>query len=134
VAARSSRAESGDASQFAGRPKPRPERTAADPDALGQGYPATVDVAGRTPTPAVLLKAVTYWPGVVHARRPRLVDLAVLPVFFSDLLGELPWWNTPGGLRGSSRLTRRRFTSRGCTEVSGGRRLPSPQATDSSLA
>ena len=29
VAARSSRAESGDATQFAGRPKPHPERTAA---------------------------------------------------------------------------------------------------------
>jgi len=52
-----------------------------------------VDVAERTLSPAVL-KALTYWPGVVHAVEPAPADLAVLPPFFNDLLGELPWWNS----------------------------------------
>jgi hypothetical protein len=56
-------------------------------------YPAIVDVAGRTLTPAVL-KALTYWPGIMHLEKPEPVDLAVLPPFFNDLLGELPWWKT----------------------------------------
>jgi hypothetical protein len=55
-------------------------------------YPSTVDVAGRTLSPAVL-KALTYWPGIVHAERPEPVDLAILPPFFNGLLGELPWWD-----------------------------------------
>jgi hypothetical protein len=52
-----------------------------------------MDVAARTLSPAVL-EALTYWPGIVHAQTPEPVDLAVLPPFFNDLLGELPWWNT----------------------------------------
>ncbi|MEV4758577.1 helix-turn-helix transcriptional regulator [Micromonospora sp. NPDC049559] len=40
------------------------------------------------------MTALTYWPGIVHAERPEPVDLAILPPFFNDLLGELPWWNT----------------------------------------
>lgn len=51
-----------------------------------------MDAAGRTLSPAVL-KALTYWPGIVHAERPAPVDLAVLQPFFNELLGELPWWN-----------------------------------------
>jgi hypothetical protein len=51
-----------------------------------------MDVAGRVLTP-VVLDALTYWPGIVHKRRPKLVDLTVLPPFFNELLTELPWWN-----------------------------------------
>ncbi|MEW2329637.1 helix-turn-helix transcriptional regulator [Micromonospora chersina] len=50
-----------------------------------------MDVAGRMLTPAVQ-KALTYWPGIAHTKRPKQVDLAVLPPFFNDLLAELPWW------------------------------------------
>jgi hypothetical protein len=39
------------------------------------------------------MKALTYWPGIVHADRPEPVDLAVLLPFVNELLGELPWWN-----------------------------------------
>jgi DNA-binding XRE family transcriptional regulator len=56
-------------------------------------YPATVDVAGRTLSPAVL-KALTYWPEIVDAEEPVPVDLAVLSPFFNDLLDELPWWTS----------------------------------------
>lgn len=52
-----------------------------------------MDVAGRTLPPAVH-QALTYWPGIVHARKPKPVDLAVLPPFFNGLLAELPWWNS----------------------------------------
>jgi hypothetical protein len=67
---------------------------AADPDAAAfADYPATMDVAGRTLTPE-LQKALTYWPDIVHTKRPEPVDLAVLPPFFNHLLAELPWWNS----------------------------------------
>ncbi|MEV2240442.1 hypothetical protein [Micromonospora sp. NPDC049891] len=52
-----------------------------------------MNVAGRTLSPAVQ-KALTYWPGIVHPKRPEPVDLAALPPFFNDLLAELPWWNS----------------------------------------
>ncbi|MBE1490881.1 helix-turn-helix domain-containing protein [Plantactinospora soyae] len=48
--------------------------------------------AGRALSPAVV-EALRYRPGVVHAVTPAPVDLAVLPSFFNELLGELPWWN-----------------------------------------
>jgi hypothetical protein len=54
-------------------------------------YPATMEVAGRRLSPAVL-KALTHWPGVGRKGREP-VDLAVLLPLFNDLLGELPWWN-----------------------------------------
>ncbi|MEU4427844.1 helix-turn-helix transcriptional regulator [Actinoplanes sp. NPDC024001] len=52
-----------------------------------------MNVAGRTLTP-VVLQALTYWPGIVHAKAPKPADLTVLPPFFNGLLSELPWWNT----------------------------------------
>lgn len=42
---------------------------------------------------AGVVEALTYWPGVVHAEPPAPADLSVLPPFFDELLGELPWWN-----------------------------------------
>jgi lambda repressor-like predicted transcriptional regulator len=51
-----------------------------------------MDIVGRTLSPAVV-RALTYWPTIVNAPRPAPVDLTVLPPFFNDLLGELPWWN-----------------------------------------
>jgi hypothetical protein len=42
---------------------------------------------------AGVVEALTYWPGVVHAERPVPADLSVLPPFFDELLGLLPWWN-----------------------------------------
>ncbi|MEV6814808.1 hypothetical protein [Micromonospora sp. NPDC051296] len=39
-------------------------------------------------------KALMYWPGIVHTKRPEPVDLAVLPPFFNDLLTELSWWHS----------------------------------------
>ncbi|MEU7876284.1 helix-turn-helix transcriptional regulator [Dactylosporangium sp. NPDC049140] len=48
--------------------------------------------AERPLRPAVI-KALTYWPGIVQATAPAPVDLAVLPPFFNELLDELPWWN-----------------------------------------
>jgi len=56
-------------------------------------YPATMNVAGRTLTPAVM-DALTYWPGHMRAEEPKPVDLAVLPPFFNGLLSELPWWDS----------------------------------------
>jgi hypothetical protein len=38
--------------------------------------------------------ALTYWPRIVHTKRSKAVDLAVLPPFFNSLLAELPWWNS----------------------------------------
>jgi hypothetical protein len=42
---------------------------------------------------AGVVEALTYWPGIVHAEAPAPADLSVLPPFFDELLGELPWWN-----------------------------------------
>jgi hypothetical protein len=42
---------------------------------------------------AGVVEALTYWPRVVHAKPPTPADLSVLPPFFDELLGELPWWN-----------------------------------------
>lgn len=75
--------------------------------------------------------------GYLHVlpRRPtREVVRGHLPVFFGDLLGELPWWNTPGGF---TRVEPAYPAPVHVARMPGGqrgRRLPSPQATDSSLA
>jgi hypothetical protein len=76
----------------------RGQRQISDPGLAGmrvafpRDYPAAVDAAGRRLSPAVL-RALSYWPGIVHAERPEPVDLAILLPFFNELLGELPWWD-----------------------------------------
>jgi hypothetical protein len=58
----------------------------------GAGYCRPVNFADRTLSAAVL-KALMYWPEVAQKRRPKPVDLSVLPPFFNDVLCGLPWWN-----------------------------------------
>jgi len=43
---------------------------------------------------AGVVEALTYWPGAVHAEQPVPAELSVLPPFFDELFGELPWWNS----------------------------------------
>jgi len=52
-------------------------------------------IADRTLTVEVIA-ALRYWPDVIWSGQknpPDPVDLTVLPPFFNEVLGELPWWN-----------------------------------------
>ncbi|MFG1616201.1 hypothetical protein ACGFI3_25865 [Nonomuraea wenchangensis] len=54
-----------------------------------------METANRTLT-ADVIAALRYWPGVIHGSQknpPDPVDLTVLPLFFNEVLQDLPWWN-----------------------------------------
>ena len=79
-------------------------------ETCGTDYPATVNVTGRTLTPAVL-EALTYWPGLVHAEKPEPVDVMVLAPFFDGMLSELPWWDSTWRVTHVEPATPREFAS-----------------------
>lgn len=54
-----------------------------------------MEIANRTLT-ADVVAALTYWPGIIWGGQenpPDPVDLTGLPLFFNEMLHELPWWN-----------------------------------------
>lgn len=67
---------------------------------------------GRRMLSSAVVKALTSWPGFVPVAR-EAPDLAVLPPFFNELLGELPWWNP------AWRVTEVRPASPCCAKVQG---------------